>query len=145
MNANIKAGTAMQAPRPEIDRAVDFGIRGMLQVFMRHTYASAPSYTTLGALTDSELATIRNQARNIQSATTAGLRTLGGLVSSYNEDTGGFDFNCVGWMIQHLTDTLEAASEVEFSADAELLQRGYDQHERPLSAYAKHAKDQLAA
>jgi len=118
----------------DIDKDVDIGLSGLVQILMRRTYKNAAD---LGDLSDVELVTTRNQARNVTSGYLSGLRSLGELVCSYDRKVGGdIDTNGLGWLVQQLTEGVEIMQDIEESAELELERRGYDLMGVPLSITA---------
>jgi|SRR6185312_14708426 len=75
---------------------IDIGLGGLLRILMRRTYRGDPSYNELGVLTEQELVTISNQAKNVHMAAVEGLATVGNLVSFFNTECGELDHNAVG-------------------------------------------------
>jgi len=70
---------------------VDIGLSGLLRILMLRTYRGGPNYNSVGALTDEELVTIANQARNVHTAALEGLATVGTLVSCFNPQRDDMD------------------------------------------------------
>jgi hypothetical protein len=116
---------------------IDIGLAGMLRILMRRTYRADPSYNELGALTDAELVTIANQARNVHTAALEGLTTVGTLVSCFNPQCDVLDHNAVGWLTGHLSETVREMGDIEWSATYELARRGYDSMGSPLPQRAQ--------
>ena len=116
----------------EIDKGTDVSISGLFQVLNRRNYEATPSYSDLGKLTDIELRTVANQANNVQVAILSGLRTVGDLASSFDTGASSFDHLGVGWLVKHLTETLESVMEIDSSACLELAARGYNSIGQPI-------------
>ncbi len=115
---------------------VDIGLSGLLRILMLRTYSGGPNYNSVGALTDEELVTIANQARNVHTAALEGLATVGTLVSCFNPQCDDMDHNAVGWLTCHLSDTVREMGSIEREASRELASRGYDPLGLPLSQRA---------
>jgi len=118
----------------EPEESTDISVSGLFQVLNRRNrnYEAAPSYSDLGKLTDIELRTVVNQASNVQVAILSGLRTVGDLASSFDTKASNFDHLGVGWLVKHLTETLESVMEIDSSACLELAERGYNSIGRPI-------------
>jgi len=120
----------------QCEEGTDIGISGLISILTRRNYESTPSYSDLGKLTDVELRTVANQATNVQAALISGLRTVADLASSFDPQTGSFDHLGVGWLVKHLTETLETVLEIDGSASLQLSARGYDCIGRPIRQQA---------
>lgn len=128
--------SAAQPHAVKIDNSISIGLSGLMSILMRHTYKGDPDCSDLGQLTDQELLTIANQARNVGDAAMTGLETVGELVSAHDTQTGLFDHNRVGWLTTHLAETAQAMSDIKAAASAELACRGFDHLGAPLSPRA---------
>ena len=115
---------------------VDIGLSGLLRILMLRTYRGGPNYNDLGTLTDQELVTIANQARNVHTAALKGITTVGTLVSCFNPQCDELDHNAVGWLVGHLSETVREMGDIEWDANRELASRGYDPHGLPLQQAA---------
>lgn len=111
---------------------IDIGLTGLMQILTRRTRRADPNYSELGALTDQELVTIANQARNIHTAALNGLETVGTLVSGFNPQFGELEHNSVGWLTSHLSETVRVIGDLEWIANCELANRGYATDGSPL-------------
>jgi hypothetical protein len=120
----------------EREEGTDLSISGLFQALNRRNYESHPSFSQLGKLTIPELRTVASQASNIQAAVISGLRTVGDLASSFDPSAGGFDHLGVGWLVKHLTETLEAVMEIDSSACSQLAARGYGVDGKPIRQHA---------
>lgn len=114
----------------------DIGLGGLTEILMRRTRRGDPNYNDLGALTDQELVTIANQARNVHTAALTGLETVGTLVSCFNPACDELNHNSVGWLTSHLSETVREMGIIEWNANRELASRGYDPFGMPLSGRA---------
>lgn len=115
----------------EVDGDVDIGLSGLVQILMRRAFKNAAD---LGDLSDVELVTARNQAKNVTSGYLGGLRTLGEIVSNYDSKVGGdIDTNRLGSLVQQLAVGAELMQDIEGSAELELQRRGFDFMGVPLS------------
>lgn len=130
--------TASVTQLSKIEReGVNIGLSGLMEILMRRTRRGDPNYNDLGALTDQELVTIANQARNVHTAALTGLETVGTLVSCFNPACDELNHNSVGWLTSHLSETVREMGFVEWSANCELASRGYDAHGEPLPQRAQ--------
>jgi len=111
-------------------------LSGLITILTRRTYRGDPNYNSLGALTDRELVTVANQARNVYMAALEGLETVGTLVSFFNPQCDDLDHNAVGWLTCHLSETVREMGDIEGEATRELASRGYDSEGLPLSRSA---------
>lgn len=130
--ATESASTAVGIEREE---GADIGISGLISILTRRNYEITPCFSDLGKLTDVELRTIANQASNVQAAVINGLRTVGDLASSFDPQTSDFDHLGVGWLVKHLTETLEAVLEIDASACLQLAERGYNHIGQPIQQH----------
>lgn len=121
-----------QLTKIEREENIDVGLAGLMRILMRRTYRGDPNYNSLGALTDEELVTISNQARNVHTAALEGLATVGNLVSCFNPECDELNHNSIGWLTSHLSETVGQMLEVESCANWELASRGYDPLGSPL-------------
>lgn len=110
----------------EREEGVDIGISGLMDILQRRTVNGGAGYNALGKLTSSELVTVSNQAHNVQTAVLNGLRVVGDLTSAFDTQACDFDHNGTGWLVKHLTETLEEMLDIQYSANSELSARGYD-------------------
>ena len=113
-----------QQQRIEREEGVDIGFSGLMDILQRRI--------VIGKLTSSELVTVSNQAHNVQIAVLSGLRVVGDLTSAFDTQVCDFDHNGTGWLVKHLTETLEEMMDIQYSANNELSDRGYDWLGRPL-------------
>ncbi|HJP99536.1 MAG TPA: hypothetical protein VJ862_13320 [Rhodanobacteraceae bacterium] len=131
--------TASVTQLAEIKReaGADIGLNGLLSILMRRTYRGEPNCAGFGKLTDQELVTVANQARNIHTAALEGLNTVGTLVSCFNPECDALDHSAVGWLTGHLSDTVREMGNIEWEANRELANRGYDPFGLPLQRRAQ--------
>ena len=122
--------------RIALEESTDISISGLFQVLNRRNYERETSFSDLGKLTVTELRTVANQASNVKAAVVSGLRTVGDLASSFDPQTGDFDHLGVGWLVKHLTETLEAVMEIDYCASSRLAERGYDVDGQPVRQHA---------
>lgn len=113
----------------KIDKSVGIGIEGLLSVLCNRTHDNR---NKVGLLTDVELLTVCNQASNLYETALNGLDVLSELTSAFNEKIREFNTNGASWIMQHLTELLRVARELESEAELELARRGFDRIGTPL-------------
>jgi len=119
----------------ECEEGADIGIAGLITILNRRNYDEA-SCSDTGKLSNAELRTVTNQASNLQAALLNGLRTVGDLASSFDPQASNFDHLGVGWLVKHLTETLEVVLEIDASACLQLAERGYNSIGQPIRQHA---------
>lgn len=126
-----------QLGKIEHEEGAEISLGGLMRILMRRTYRGDPNYNELGAMTDRELVTIANQARNIHTAALNGLETVGRLVSCFDPKCDDLDHNAVGWLTSHLSETVRVIGDLEWTANCELANRGYTTDGLPLPQRAQ--------
>lgn len=83
-------------------------------------------------MTTAELVTIYNQANNIEDGAINGIRTVAELMAAHNPQVRDLDANGVSWLIEHLLDEFEVATNLQHGARTRLLNLGYDERGNPI-------------